>query len=178
MILQPHVNEGLRVRFVNGSGTQTETVRLQSTQASFYTSISSTGGISASGNMSARNFSRVIKVWSPAGATGSYTATTYNWANELAALASNFDDGGFYYGFIRSGNGAHYYGYHFKILVASKGYGSNDLQYKIQDLTAANGAWAGGCGGTAFGTVDTVNFTHRNNPCNETLELSITKLGG
>jgi hypothetical protein len=39
MILQPHVNEGLRVRFVNGSGTQTETVRFQSTQASFYTNL-------------------------------------------------------------------------------------------------------------------------------------------
>jgi hypothetical protein len=39
MILQPHVNEGLRVRFVNGSGTQTETVRFQSTQATFYTNL-------------------------------------------------------------------------------------------------------------------------------------------
>ena len=178
MILQPHVNEGLRVRFVNGSGTQTETVRLQSTQASFYTSISSTGTISASGNMSARNFSRSIKSWSPAGATGSYTTTTYNWANELAALASNFDDAGFYSGYIRSGNGAHFYGYYFKIVVGSKGYGGNDLQYKIQDLVGAHAPWAGGCGGTAFGTVDTVNFTHRNNPCGEALELFITKLGG
>jgi hypothetical protein len=37
MILQPHVNEGLRIRFVNGSGTQTETVRFQSTQTTAYT---------------------------------------------------------------------------------------------------------------------------------------------
>ena len=178
MILQPHVNEGLRVRFVNGAGAQTETVRLQSTQASFYTSISSTGGISASGNMSARNFSRSIKAWAPAGGTGSYTSVTYNWADELAALASNFDDAGFYSGYIRSGNGAHFYGYYFKIIVGSKGYGGNSLQYKIQDLVAAHAPWSGGCGGTAFGTVDTVNFVHRNNPCGEVLELFITKLGG
>jgi len=134
--------------------------------------------LTVSGNISARNFSRSIKAWAPAGGTGSYTSVTYNWANELAALASNFDDAGFYSGYIRSGNGAHFYGYYFKIVVGSKGYGSNDLQYKIQDLVAANAPWAGGCGGTAFGTVDTVNFTHRNNPCGEVLELFITKLGG
>jgi hypothetical protein len=39
MILQPHVNEGLRVRFVNGSGSQTETVRFQSTQTTVYTNL-------------------------------------------------------------------------------------------------------------------------------------------
>ena len=178
MILQPHVNEGLRVRFVNGSGTQTETVRLQSTQASFYTSISSSGAISASGNLTARNFSRNIKSWAPAGGTGSYTIVTYNWADELAALASNFDSAGYYKGFIRSGNGAHYHGYHFDILVGSQGYGGNSLQYKVQNITAAHSPWAGGCGPTPFGTIDNTSFEHRNNPCAEYLELFITKLGG
>jgi hypothetical protein len=178
MILQPHVNEGLRVRFVNGSGTQTETVRLQSTQASFYTSISSSGSISASGNLTARNFSRNIKSWAPPGSTGSGASTTYNWADELAALAGNFDSGGYYRGFIRSGNGAHYYGYHFDILVGSQGYGGNSLQYKVQNVVGANSPWAGGCGFPPFGTVDNTNFTHVNNPCGEYLELYITKLGG
>ena len=159
-------NEVRRIRVASGGGVEV------------FNSLTVSSSITASGNMSARNFSRVIKVWSPAGATGSYTTTSYNWANELAALASNFDDGGFYSGYIRSGNGAHFFGYYFKIVVGSKGYGSNDLQYKIQDLVAAHAPWSGGCGGTAFGTIDTVNFVHRNNPCNEVLELSITKLGG
>jgi hypothetical protein len=39
MVIQPHVNEGLRIRFVNGSGSQTETVRFQSTQMSVYTNL-------------------------------------------------------------------------------------------------------------------------------------------
>jgi hypothetical protein len=99
MILQPHVNEGLRVRFVNGLGSQTETVRLQSTQASFYTAISSTGGISASGNMSARNFNKSIKSFSSNGA--------YTWSTELSALSDFFDSAGWYKGFIRESNGAH-----------------------------------------------------------------------
>ena len=133
--------------------------------------------LSVSGNLSARNFSRVIKSFIPAGSTGSATAVTYNWADELAALAGNFDTGGYYKGFIRAGNGAHYYGYHFDILVGSIGYGGNNLQFKIQNLVEANSPWAGGCGFTPFQTIDTVNFVHRNNPCADPLNLSITKLG-
>jgi len=178
IILQPHVNEGMRVRFVNPSGTQTETVRFQSSQTSFYTSISSSSSISASGNLTARNFSKLIKSWAPAGSTGSYTITTYNWADELAALSSNFDSAGYYKGFIRSGNGAHYNGYHFDILVGSIGYGGNSLQFKVQNITPAHSPWAGGCGPTPFGTIDNTSFEHRNNPCGEYLELFITKLGG
>ena len=172
MILQPHVNEGLRVRFVNGSGSQTETVRFQSLQTTFYTSIVSTG------NMTARNFSRNIKTWVPPGSTGSGASTTYNWADELAALAGNFDSAGYYRGFIRSGNGAHYYGYHFDILVGFQGYGANSLQYKVQNVVGAHSPWAGGCGFSAFDTIDDTSFVHRNNPCGEVLELFITKLGG
>jgi hypothetical protein len=133
--------------------------------------------LSVSGNLSARNFSRSIKTWSPAGGTGSYTIVTYNWADELAALSGNFDNGGYYKGFIRSGNGAHYNGYHFDILVGSIGYGGNSLQFKVQNITPAHSPWAGGCGPTPFGTIDNTSFEHRNNPCGETLELSITKLG-
>jgi hypothetical protein len=133
--------------------------------------------LSVSDNLTARNFSRIIKYFNPAGSTGSGTAVTYNWADELAALAGNFDTGGFYKGFIRSGNGAHYHGYHFDILVGSIGYGGNSLQFKVQNITAANSAWAGGCGGSPFGSVDNTSFVHVNNPCGEVLQLSITKLG-
>jgi trimeric autotransporter adhesin len=133
--------------------------------------------LSVSGNLTARNFSRSIKTWSPAGSTGSGTSVTYNWADELAALSSNFDSGAYYKGYIRSGNGAHYYGYHFDILVGSIGYGSNSLQFKIQNLVVANAPWVGGCGFSPFGTVDTTSFVHNNNPCGEVLELSITRLG-
>ena len=134
--------------------------------------------LSVSGNLTARNFSKFIKTWAPAGSTGSGTSTTYNWADELASVAGNFDSGGYYRGFIRSGNGAHYYGYHFDILVGSIGYGGNSLQFKVQNIVGANSPWAGGCGFPPFGTVDTTNFTHVNNPCGEYLELYITKLGG
>ena len=134
--------------------------------------------LSVSGNLTARNFSRNIKSWAPPGSTGSGASTTYNWADELAALAGNFDNGGYYKGFIRSGNGAHYYGYHFDILVGSQGYGGNSLQYKVQNVVGANAPWVGGCGFSPFGTVDNTNFTHVNNPCGEYLELFITKLGG
>jgi hypothetical protein len=134
--------------------------------------------LSVSGNLTARNFSKFIKSWAPAGGTGSGTSTTYNWADELAALAGNFDSAGYYRGFIKSGNGAHYYGYHFDILVGSIGYGSNSLQFKVQNVVGANAPWAGGCGFPPFGTVDNTNFTHINNPCGEYLELYITKLGG
>ena len=133
--------------------------------------------LSVSGNLSARNFSRSIKTWYPAGGTGSYTIVTYNWADELAALSGNFDSGGYYKGFLRSANGAHYNGYHFDILVGSIGYGSNSLQFKVQNITPAHSPWAGGCGPTPFGTIDNTSFEHRNNPCGEALELSITKLG-
>jgi hypothetical protein len=133
--------------------------------------------LSVSGNLTARNFSRSIKTWNPAGSTGSYTIVTYNWADELAAISGNFDSGGYYKGFIRSGNGAHYYGYHFDILIGSIGYGGNSLQFKVQNITPAHSPWSGGCGPTPFGTIDNTSFEHRNNPCGETLELSITKLG-
>ncbi len=133
--------------------------------------------LSVSGNLTARNFSRSIKTFVPAGSTGSGTSVTYNWADELAALAGNFDSGAYYKGYLRSGNGAHYHGYHFDILVGSIGYGSNSLQFKIQNLVVANAPWAGGCGFSPFGTVDTTSFVHNNNPCGEVLELSITRLG-
>jgi hypothetical protein len=134
--------------------------------------------LSVNGNLTARNFSRNIKSWAPAGGTGSGTSTTYNWADELASVSGNFDSGGYYRGFIRSGNGAHYYGYHFDILVGSIGYGGNSLQFKVQNVVGANSPWAGGCGFPPFGTVDTTGFVHVNNPCGEYLELYITKLGG
>jgi hypothetical protein len=169
MILQPHVNEGLRVRFVNGSGSQTETVRLQSTQASFYTSISSTGGISASGNMSARNFNKSIKSFTSNGA--------YTWSTELLALSDFFDSAGWYKGFIRESNGAHYYGYQFDIHVGQIGYGSASLQFVVRNMTFAGGPWLGGCGGSSFAAIDNSGFTKQNSGCFDSLELFITRLG-
>jgi hypothetical protein len=134
--------------------------------------------VSISNNLTARNFNKYIKTWSPAGSTGSYTTVTYNWADELASVASSFDSAGYYKGFIRSANGAHYNGYHFDILVGQIGYGGNSLQFKVQNITPAHSPWVGGCGPSPFGTVDNTIFEHRNNPCGEALELFITKLGG
>jgi hypothetical protein len=170
MILQPHVNEGLRVRFVNGSGTQTETVRLQSTQASFYTSISSSSSISASGNMGARNFNNLVRSWSSNG--------SYVWHEQLDAIASVFDDGGLYRAFIRESNAAHYYGYMFDINVSSKGYGGTSLQYVVRNMTSSNGAWPAGCGATSFASIDNSGFTKQSSGCFDTLHLYITKIGG
>jgi len=170
MILQPHVNEGLRVRFVNGSGTQTETVRLQSTQASFYTSISSSSSISASGNMGARNFNNLVRSWSSNG--------SYVWHEQLNAIASVFDDGGLYRAFIRESNAAHYYGYMFDINVSSKGYGGTSLQYVVRNMTSSNGAWPAGCGATSFASIDNSGFTKQSSGCFDTLHLYITKIGG
>jgi hypothetical protein len=134
--------------------------------------------LTVSNNFVSRNFNKYIKTWSPAGSTGSYTTVTYNWADELASVAGSFDSAGYYKGFIRSANGAHYNGYHFDILVGQIGYGDNSLQFKVQNITPANSPWVGGCGPTPFGTVDNTTFEHRNNPCGEALELFITKLGG
>ena len=170
MILQPHVNEGLRVRFVNGSGTQTETVRLQSTQASFYTSISSSSSISASGNMGARNFNNLVRSWSSNG--------SYVWHEQLNAIASVFDDGGLYRAFIRESNAAHYYGYMFDINVSSKGYGGTSLQYVVRNMTSSHGAWPAGCGVTSFASIDNSGFTKQSSGCFDTLHLYITKIGG
>ena len=170
MILQPHVNEGLRVRFVNGSGTQTETVRLQSTQASFYTSISSSSSISASGNMGARNFNNLVRSWSSNG--------SYVWHEQLDAIASVFDDGGLYRAFIRESNAAHYYGYMFDINVSSKGYGGTSLQYVVRNMTSSHGAWPAGCGATSFASIDNSGFTKQSSGCFDTLHLYITKIGG
>jgi hypothetical protein len=39
MVIQPHVNEGLRLRFVNGSGSQTEAITFQSTNTTIRTKI-------------------------------------------------------------------------------------------------------------------------------------------
>jgi hypothetical protein len=169
MVLQPHVNEGLRVRFVNGSGSQTETVRLQSSQASFYTSISSAGSISASGNMGARNFNNAIKSWS---SNGSYT-----WSTELSALAGFFDSACWYKGFIRESNGAHYYGYQFDIHVGQIGYGGASNQFIVRNMTYAGGPWVGGCGGSSFAAIDNSGFTKQNSGCFDSLELFITRLG-
>ena len=170
MILQPHVNEGLRVRFVNGAGAQTETVRLQSTQASFYTSISSSSSISASGNMGARNFNNLVRSWSSNG--------SYVWHEQLNAIASVFDDGGLYRAFIRESNAAHYYGYMFDINVSSKGYGGTSLQYVVRNMTSSNGAWPAGCGATSFASIDNSGFTKQSSGCFDTLHLYITKIGG
>jgi len=134
--------------------------------------------LTVSNNFVSRNFNKYIKTWSPAGSTGSYTTVTYNWADELASVSGSFDSAGYYKGFIRSANGAHYNGYHFDILVGQIGYGDNSLQFKVQNITPANSPWVGGCGPTPFGTVDNTTFEHRNNPCGEALELFITKLGG
>jgi hypothetical protein len=134
--------------------------------------------LTVSNNFVSRNFNKYIKTWSPAGSTGSYTTVTYNWADELASVAGSFDSAGYYKGFIRSANGAHYNGYHFDILVGNIGYGANSLQFKVQNITPAHSPWVGGCGPTPFGTVDNTTFEHRNNPCGEALELFITKLGG
>lgn len=135
--------------------------------------------LNVSGDLTARNFSKFIKEFAPSGSTGSFTEITRNWADELAAIGSAiFRSGGYYKGFIRSANGAHYHGFHFDILVGSIGYGSNALQYKVQNIVAANAAWAGGCGGNPFGAVNETTFVHRNNPCGEWLELYITQLGG
>ncbi len=45
MVLQPHVNEGMRIRFVNGSGTQTETLTFQSSNTSINTPLSVSGAL-------------------------------------------------------------------------------------------------------------------------------------
>ncbi len=169
MVLQPHVNEGLRVRFVNGSGSQTETVRLQSTHASFFTSISSNSSISASGNMGARNFNNAIKSWS---SNGSYT-----WSTELSALSGFFDSACWYKGFIRESNGAHYNGYQFDIHVGQIGYGGAANQFIVRNMTFAGGPWTGGCGGSSFAAIDNSGFTKQNSGCFDSLELFITRLG-
>ncbi len=45
MVLQPHVNEGMRIRFVNGSGSQTETLTFQSSNTSINTPLSVSGAL-------------------------------------------------------------------------------------------------------------------------------------
>jgi hypothetical protein len=169
MILQPHVNEGLRVRFVNGSGSQTETVRFQSTQTSFYTSISTNSSISASDNITARNFNKYVRSWSSNG--------SYVWSEQLDAISGSFDSAGWYKGFIRESNGAHYRGYYFDILVGQKGYGGLSSQYRVLNITQADSPYVGGCGGTSFAAIDNSGFTKQNSACYDSLELFITRLG-
>ncbi len=155
---------------------QTNGVRRVVIQSSGSVNIYNT--LTVSNNFVSRNFNKYIKTWNPSGSTGSYTTNTYNWADELASVAGSFDSAGYYKGFIRSANGAHYNGYQFDILVGQIGYGSNALQFKVQNITPAHSPWVGGCGPSPFGTVDNTIFEHRNNPCAEALELFITKLGG
>jgi hypothetical protein len=169
MILQPHVNEGLRVRFVNGSGSQTETVRFQSTQTSFYTSISTNSSISASDNITARNFNKYVRSWSSNG--------SYVWSEQLDAISGSFDSAGWYKGFIRESNGAHYRGYYFDILVGQKGYGGLSSQYRVLNITQADSPYVGGCGGTSFAAIDNSGFTKQSSACYDSLELFITRLG-
>jgi hypothetical protein len=122
-----------------------------------------------SSNIMARNFNNAIKSWSSNGA--------YNWATELLALAGYFDSAGWYKGFIRESNGAHYYGYQFDIHVGQIGYGGASSQFIVRNMTYAGGPWTGGCGASSFASIDNSGFTKQNSGCFDSLELFITKLG-
>ena len=122
-----------------------------------------------SSNIMARNFNNAIKSWSSNGA--------YNWATELLALSGFFDSAGWYKGFIRESNGAHYYGYQFDIHVGQLGYGGASNQFIVRNMTYAGGPWVGGCGVSSFASIDNSGFTKQSSGCFDSLELFITRLG-
>jgi hypothetical protein len=138
--------------------------------------IASGGGVNVyssltvSSNMYARNFNNYVRSWSTNG--------SYVWHEQLDAIAGVFDDGGLYKGFIKEANNAHYYGYTFDINVGSKGYGGTSSQYVVRNMTAAHGAWTGGCGTNSFASIDNSGFTKQSSGCFDTLQLYITKIGG
>ena len=134
-----------------------------------YNSLTVNSSLSVNGNMGARNFNKAIKSFSSNGA--------YTWSTELDSVSGFFDSAGWYKGFIREANGAHYYGYQFDIHVGQIGYGGASLQYVVRNMTFAGGPWLGGCGVTSFAAIDNSGFTKQNSGCFDTLELFITKLG-
>ena len=127
-------------------------------------------GLSVTNNISARNFNMYVRSWSTNGA--------YLWYEQLDAISSYFDSAGWYKGFIRESNSAHYHGYYFDILVAYKGYGGLSSQYRVFNIVQADSPYVGGCSTTSFAAIDNSGFTKQSSACYDTLQLYITKLSG
>jgi hypothetical protein len=139
-------------------------------QAVLTTSSPTFAVITITGNMTARNFNKYVRSWSSNG--------SYVWSEQLDAISSSFDNAGWYKGFIREANGAHYRGYYFDILVGQKGYGGLSSQYRVFNIIQADSPYVGGCGSSAFAAIDNSGFTKQSNPCGDDLLLYITKLSG
>ena len=172
MYMQVHYNEGLRIRATNGTGTTQTIATFSGASGNFSTlgSITAGGTITAGGNISARNFNKYVRSWSSNG--------SYVWSEQFDAIAGSFDNSGWYKGFIREANGAHYRGFYFDILVGQKGYGGLSSQYRVFNIVSADSPYVGGCGSSAFASIDNNGFTKQANPCGDDLLLYITKLGG
>jgi hypothetical protein len=139
-------------------------------QAVLTTSSPTFAVITITGNMTARNFNKYVRSWSSNG--------SYVWSEQLDAISSSFDNAGWYKGFIREANGAHYRGFYFDILVGQKGYGGLSSQYRVLNIVQADSPYVGGCGSSAFAAIDNSGFTKQSNPCGDDLLLYITKLSG
>jgi hypothetical protein len=126
-------------------------------------------GLTVSNNITARNFNKYVRSWASNG--------SYIWYEQLDAISGYFDSAGWYKGFIRESNGAHYHGYYFDILVGTKGYGGLSSQYRVLNLVQADSPYTGGCGGTSFAAIDNSGFTKQSSACYDNLELYITRIG-
>lgn len=153
-----------------GIGTTSDSYKLDINGTGRFTGGLTGADAAFSSNISARNFNKYVRSWASNG--------SYVWAEQLDAISGQFDHAGWYKGFIRESNGAHYRGYYFDILVGQKGYGGLSNQYRVFNIVQADSPYVGGCGGSSFASIDTTGFTKQSNPCGDNLELYITKLSG
>ena len=125
-----------------------------------------------------RNQPRLIYTVTPSGSM--YSTQSFVWStlfDTIQSTTSYFDSGTGYMMFLTSSNGAHSYSYKADLRVAGVAYGATANRYRVTNLTNIGGPWEGGCGGSAFSSIDNSGFTYYFNPCYESVAIWIIEYG-
>jgi hypothetical protein len=125
-----------------------------------------------------RNQPRLIYTVTPSGSM--YSTQSFVWStlfDTLYSTTSYFDSGAGYQMFLTSGNGVHSYSYKADLRVGGVAYGSTSQRYRVTNLTNIGGPFEGGCGPSAFSSIDNSGFTYLFNPCYESVYIWIIEYG-
>jgi len=121
-----------------------------------------------------RNQPRRIYTVNPTGSPGSTQAFVWSTLfDTLQSTTSHFDSGMAYMLYLTSSNGVHSYSWKADLRVGGTGYGGTSNRYRVSNMTEVLPPWPGGCGPSAFSSIDNSGFTYYFNPCYESVYISI-----
>lgn len=125
-----------------------------------------------------RNQPRLIYTVTPSGSM--YSTQAFVWStlfDTIQSTTSHFDNGTGYMMFLTSSNGVHAYSWKADLRVGGTGYGATSNRYRVSNMTEVLPPWPGGCGPSAFSSIDNTGFTYLFNPCYESVAIWIIEYG-